>query len=110
MCSHHKGSLSLLPLFERRVLALEKLSVAARSLVCSNFSIDAWKLFFCYLNLNFVSSVIFRYCGLLAALYHVCVFIHTYVLVKPWPFVVSDIYHTSEASVINVMTPQRAMV
>ena len=33
-----------------------------------------------------------------------------YVLVKPWPFVVSDIYHTSEASVINVMTPQRAMV
>ena len=33
-----------------------------------------------------------------------------YVLVKPWPFVVSDIYHTSEASVINVMTPQRVMV
>ena len=30
-----------------------------------------------------------------------------HVLVKPWPFVVSDIYHTSEASVINVMTPQK---
>ena len=29
-----------------------------------------------------------------------------FVLVEPWPFVVSDIHHTIEVSVINVMTPQ----
>ena len=38
---------------------------------------------------------------------YICI---TYVLVKPWLFVVSVIYHTSEASVINHATPRSAMV
>ena len=41
---------------------------------------------------------------------HVCLYVRTHVLAKPWLSVVSVIYHMSEASVINDVTPGSAMV